>query len=115
MARPSSSLFLGAAVAVALAVLAAAPSALAADPDPLQDLCVADLNSAVDSFMCWYEQQCMVGYCCSCDQHEEFPSQPRHCCWSRVMLLLVLLYGFQFCNLFCNINDAKKLKHLFIS
>ncbi|CAO2180472.1 unnamed protein product [Urochloa humidicola] len=47
MARPCSSLFLAAAVAVALAVLAAAPSALAGDPDYLQDLCVADLNSAV--------------------------------------------------------------------
>jgi len=44
-ARPPSSLLLGA-VAVLL-VLAAAPSALAGDPDYLQDLCVADLNSAV--------------------------------------------------------------------
>ncbi|CAD6239139.1 unnamed protein product [Miscanthus lutarioriparius] len=43
MARPCSSLLLGA-VAVAL-VLAAAPSALAGDPDYLQDLCVTDLNS----------------------------------------------------------------------
>jgi len=42
-ARAPSSLLLGA-VAVAL-VLAAAPSALAGDPDYLQDLCVADLNS----------------------------------------------------------------------
>jgi hypothetical protein len=39
----ASSVFLGA-VAVAL-VLAAAPSALAGDPDYLQDVCVADLNS----------------------------------------------------------------------
>jgi hypothetical protein len=31
-------------VAVGLVVLAAAPSALAADPDPLQDICVADLG-----------------------------------------------------------------------
>lgn len=46
MARPCSSLFLGAAVAVALVVLGAVPpSALAGDPDYLQDLCVADLNS----------------------------------------------------------------------
>jgi len=45
MARPSSPRFLGAAVAVALVVLAAAPPALAGDPDYLQDLCVADLNS----------------------------------------------------------------------
>ena len=46
MARASSPhQFLGAAVTVALVVLAAAPSALAGDPDYLQDLCVADLNS----------------------------------------------------------------------
>lgn len=45
MARLCSSLFLVAvAVAVAL-VLAAAPSTLAGDPDYLQDICVADLNS----------------------------------------------------------------------
>ncbi|CAL4964492.1 unnamed protein product [Urochloa decumbens] len=51
MARPCSSLFLG---AVALAVLAAVPSALAGDPDYLQDLCVADLNSEikVNGFPC---------------------------------------------------------------
>ncbi|CAL4950785.1 unnamed protein product [Urochloa decumbens] len=52
MARPCSSLFLGAAVAVV--VLAAVPSALAGDPDYLQDLCVADLNSEikVNGFPC---------------------------------------------------------------
>ncbi|CAD6232284.1 unnamed protein product [Miscanthus lutarioriparius] len=43
MARPRSSLLLRV-VAVAL-VLSAAPSTLAGDPDYLQDLCVADLNS----------------------------------------------------------------------
>ncbi|CAO2193147.1 unnamed protein product [Urochloa humidicola] len=50
MARPSSSSFL----AAALVVLAAALSALAGDPDYLQDLCVADLNSEikVNGFPC---------------------------------------------------------------
>jgi hypothetical protein len=38
-------MFLGAAAAVVVVVLAVAPSALAGDPDYLQDLCVADLNS----------------------------------------------------------------------
>jgi len=55
MARASSPhQFLGAAVTVALVVLAAAPSALAGDPDYLQDLCVADLNSElkVNGFPC---------------------------------------------------------------
>ncbi|KAG2596405.1 germin-like protein 5-1 isoform X2 [Panicum virgatum] len=53
MARASSPRFLGAAVAVALVVLAAAPPALAGDPDYLQDLCVADLNSVkVNGFPC---------------------------------------------------------------
>ncbi|XP_047059576.1 germin-like protein 5-1 [Lolium rigidum] len=43
MARSCSSLFL-AAVAVAVALVLAVPS-LASDPDNLQDICVADLNS----------------------------------------------------------------------
>ncbi|KAJ1283081.1 hypothetical protein BS78_03G101100 [Paspalum vaginatum] len=43
----SSQRFLGAVSAALVVVLAAAPSALSGDPDYLQDLCVADLNSEV--------------------------------------------------------------------
>ena len=45
MARASSSLFLA---AVAVALVLAVPS-LAGDPDYLQDICVADLNSGMRS------------------------------------------------------------------